>query len=279
MKKKFSIICLVMLVLFSLAACGKQEPEEEEIERIQNGPVDSPDAFIQLGFYIDVVSDTNITNKSCEIVRDEIAVMKFIYNGLTCELRGSTIYSDYDLAEIPNTMDGNVVIERVGNCIASVYTLNPGRIIFWDDGQINYSLYIYVTADDTVVRGILSDIVCENHYAERADVIQNTEDAKIDFAYQIIAAMQNKDLGVLSNMLYYPQQLGGGQSAGNAKEFQSLPPEEIFTDLLLKEMKESAVLELRLTPDETEYLLGSNQKNVHFKQMEDGSFKITKINN
>lgn len=279
MKKKFSFICLLILALFSFAACGKQEIEEEEIEKVQNGPVDSPEAFIQLGLYIDVVSDGDVTNKSYEIIQDEVAAMKFVHNGLTCELRGSTVYSDYDLAGVLNTSDGNIVVGRIGNCFASIYTLNPGRIVFWDDGQINYSLYIYVTADDEVVKGILSDVVFENHYNERADVIRDTEDAKISFAYQVVAIMQNKDMDLLSNMLYYPQQLGGGQSAGNTNEFLALPAEEIFTDQLVNAVNASAVEELRLSQDGTEYILGSNQKNVHFKQMADGSFKITKINN
>lgn len=280
MKKKISIICLLMLILCSFAACGKQETEENEAEKIQNGPVDSPDAFIQLGLFMDVVSGKNdIANKSYEIVQDEIAAMKFVYNGLDCELRGSTVYSEYDLAGVVNTSNGNVVIEQIGSCFAFIYTLSPGRIVFWNDGQIYYSLYVYVTADDEVVKGILADVVFENHYDERADVIQNVEDAKISFANQVVSAIQNKDMEALSNLLYYPQQLGGGQSAGNAKEFLELPKEEVITDQLVNAVNTSAISELRLSQDGKEFLLGSNQKNVHFKQMADGSFKITKINN
>lgn len=279
MKKKISIICLIMLFLFSFTACGKDNVEEDTQEKVQNGPVESPAAFIQIGLFIDVVSEENVTNRSYEIIQDEVAAMRFTYNGLACELRGSSVYSDYDLAGVLNSSDGNVIIQRIGECIASIYTLNPGRIIFWNDGQINYSLYIKVTADDEVVKGILSDIVFENHYNERADVIKGKENDSVAFANRIVSVIQDKDMETLADMLYYPQQLGGGQSAGNAKEFLMLSSDEIFTTQLLNAVNTSALSELRMTPDETEYLLGSNQKNVHFKQMSDGSFKITKINN
>lgn len=278
MRKRISMICLVMMMLLLFAACGKQEIEEK-VEVIQNGPVDSPEEFIQLGLLLDIGAGDKVTDKTYEIIQNEIASVRFVYGGLDCELRGSSVYSEYELAGFPNTSDGNVVLESVGDCFASIYTLDPGRVVFWEDGQIHYSLYIYVTAEDDIVREILSNVIFENHYTERSDVIQNMDDARAAFAEKIVSVIQGQDTETLSEMLLYPQQLGNGQSAGNARELQALPPESIFTEHLLNAVNTSALSEMRLNQDGSEYIIGANQWNVHFKQMEDGSLIITKINN
>lgn len=280
MKKRIYIVFLMLTVVFSFAACGRnQGTENEENEKVQNGPVESPEDFLTLGLYIDVVSEKDISEVAYEVVQEDIAVVKFVYNGLDCELRGSCSYSGYELAGIRNTSTGDMIVSTVGGCNATIYELNPGRVVFWGDEQINYSLYTYVSANDTVLKEILSCVVFENHYNERPDISEEIENASVVFAKQIVEVFQNRDMEALSEMLYYPQQLGNGQSASNISEFMMISSDEIFTDILLEAVNSSALADLRQSEDGSEYIIGTNYKNVHFAQQEDGSFKITKINN
>lgn len=54
----------------------------------------------------------------------------------------------------------------------------------------------------------------------------------------------------------------------------------MFTDILIKALSDKNALdEMRISDDCTEYTIGTNYKNVHFKLMDDGQFLITKINN
>lgn len=272
------ILCMVFFMLFSFAACGDDADNTNGVEKIEDGEVASPEEFKKLGLYIDVKS-SKITDIKYSIEDSEIAVISFVYNGLDCEFRGSCIYKDYDLAKVKNTSTGDILSTSVGGYGATYYTLVPGRIVFWNDEHVNYSLYTYVTATDDVVKEIVECLTFENHYDERADVAQQTANDSEDYARQIIMVFQNKKRDALAEMIYYPQQLGGGQSVANKEELMELPEDELFTDILLTALSEDSINDLRMSEDGTEYIIGTNYKNVHFKQMEEGTFKIVKINN
>lgn len=269
------ILCCLMALLVS---CDKADDSTSEESVIQSGEVDSPDEFINIGLYIDIKSP-KISEISYRIEDNEIAVVSFIYNGLECELRGSCKYKGYDLAKVENTSDGDMLSTSINGYGATYYTLNPGRIVFWSDEHINYSLYTYVTTLDDVVKEITEHIIFQDYYNSRADVTRQTIDESESYAKQIITIFQNKDMENLSKMISYPQQLGEGQSAANIDEFMNIPPEEIFTDILLKALSEESLNNLRTTEDGKEFIIGTNYKNVHFKKVEDGKFLITKINN
>lgn len=96
--------------------------------------------------------------------------MSFRYKGVRVELRGSCKYSQYELAGVKDTSNGDLIATDINGYRASLYTLDPGRIIFWSDGKINYSLYIYVTATDDDVNDIVKQISFESRYEERDDV-------------------------------------------------------------------------------------------------------------
>ena len=55
-------------------------------------------------------------------------------------------------------------------------------MVFWSDENIHYSLYVYVTEEDSVLEEILSNLIFENHFTERADVKKSTEAAAEEFA-------------------------------------------------------------------------------------------------
>lgn len=284
MKKRYNIrnriciLCMIIFMLFSLAACGDDTENTTDVEEIENGAVASPEEFKKLGLYIDIKS-SKVTDIKYSIEDSEIAVISFVYNGLDCEFRGSCTYKGYDLAKVKDTSTGDMLSTSIGGYGATYYTLVPGRIVFWNDEHVNYSFYTYVTATDDVVKEIIDCLTFENHYEERADVAQQTANNSEDYARQIIMVFQNKKRDVLAEMIYYPQQLGGGQSVANKEELMEIPEDELFTEILLTALSEEAMDELRMSEDGTEYIIGTNYKNVHFRQMEDGTFKIVKINN
>ena len=160
------------------------------------------------------------------------------------------------------------------------YTLTPGRIAFWSDGTINYSLYIYVTASDEVLNEVLSHIVFENRYTDRADVQQQIETDSRAFAEKIVKVFNDEDLETMKDMVLYPQETSGGQSIANENELLNVDKKALFTDILMKALNdENALDNLRKTNDGSEYVIGTNYKNVHFRLNDDGQFVITKINN
>lgn len=275
---RICILCMIIFMLFSLAACGDDTDNTTDVEKIKNGEVASPEEFKKLGLFIDVKS-SKVTDIKYSIEDSEIAVVSFVYNGLDCEFRGSCKYKGYDLAKVKDTSTGDMLSTYIGGYGATYYTLVPGRIVFWNDENVNYSFYTYVTATDEVVKEIIDCLTFENHYEERADVVQQTANDSEDYARQIIMVFQNKKRDVLAEMIYYPQQLGGGQSVANKEELMEIPEDELFTDILLTALSEESIEELRMSEDGTEYIIGTNYKNVHFKQMGDGTFKIVKINN
>jgi hypothetical protein len=139
---------------------------------------------------------------------------------------------------------------------------------------------MYVTCSDEVVDDILSLLTFENRYDKRADVIQQTDEESVVFAKKIVRVFNDKDLDSLKDMIYYPQQFGNGQSAASEEEVLNLDKDEVFTDILLKALSdEDAIDNIRKTEDDTEYVIGTNYKNVHFRMMDDGNFLITKVNN
>ena len=81
-------------------------------------------------------------------------------------------------------------------------------------------------------------------------------------------------------MVLYPQETSGGQSIANENELLNVDKKALFTDILMKALNyENALENLRKTNDGSEYVIGTNYKNVHFRLNDDGQFVITKINN
>ena len=278
--KKIFAISLICICMCACVSCKKEETQTEETtEAITNGSVEDSSAFIPLGMVIDVSQNDMIKDVTYEIKDTEIAVVNFKYNGLQCQFRGSAVHNEFDLAGVQNNGDGNMVVTSVGSYNATYYKLDPGRVVFWSDENIHYSLYVYVTAEDSVLEEILSNLIFENHYTERADVKKSTEAAAEEFAGQVITVIQNKDMQALSEIMNYPQELGSGQSIGNIDELMAIPAEDIFTKDILEAVNEYSLANLRQGRDDDSYLIGSNNKNIYFRKNADGDFKIVKINN
>lgn len=278
--KKIFAISLICICMCACVSCKKEETQTEETtEAITNGSVEDSSAFIPLGMVIDVSQNDMIKDVTYEIKDTEIAVVNFKYNGLQCQFRGSAVHNEFDLAGVQNNGDGNMVVTSVGSYNATYYKLDPGRVVFWSDENIHYSLYVYVTAEDSVLEEILSNLIFENHYTERADVKKSTEAAAEEFAGQVITVIQNKDMQALSEIMNYPQELGSGQSIGNIDELMAIPAEDIFTKDILEAVNEDSLANLRQGRDDDSYLIGSNYKNIYFRKNADGDFKIVKINN
>lgn len=278
--KKIFAISLICICMCACVSCKKEETQTEETtEAITNGSVEDSSAFIPLGMVIDVSQNDMIKDVTYEIKDTEIAVVNFKYNGLQCQFRGSAVHNEFDLAGVQNNGDGNMVVTSVGSYNATYYKLDPGRVVFWSDENIHYSLYVYVTAEDSVLEEILSNLIFENHYTERADVKKSTEAAAEEFAGQVITVIQNKDMQALSEIMNYPQELGSGQSIGNIDELMAIPAEDIFTKDILEAVNEDSLANLRQGRDDDSYLIGSNNKNIYFRKNADGDFKIVKINN
>ena len=278
--KKLFAISLICICMCACVSCKKEETQTEgTTEAITNGSVEDSSAFIPLGMVIDVSQNDMIKDVTYEIKDTEIAVVNFKYNGLQCQFRGSAVHNEFDLAGVQNNGDGNMVVTSVGSYNATYYKLDPGRVVFWSDENIHYSLYVYVTAEDSVLEEILSNLIFENHYTERADVKKSTEAAAEEFAGQVITIIQNKDMQALSEIMNYPQELGSGQSIGNIDELMAIPAEDIFTKDILEAVNEDSLANLRQGRDGDSYLIGSNYKNIYSRKNADGDFKIVKINN
>lgn len=284
MSKYTYIIAICMLAMgavFVLPGCGKKDNGTETTQKkVVDGTVESADDFAHIGVYIDVdKNDPGVTDVKYTI-SGEIAIVSFRYNGVRVELRGSCKYSQYQLAGVEDTSNGDLIATDINGYRASLYTLDPGRIIFWSDGEINYSLYIYVTATDDVVKNIMKHISFESRYGERDDVKDQVVDEGKQFAEKVIRVFSDKDIDALEDMMYYPQELGNGNSVANVNELRNLDKDDLFTDILIKALSDKNALdEMRISDDGTEYTIGTNYKNVHFKLMDDGQFLITKINN
>ncbi len=270
---------LAICVLCPLSGCGKDDSvDEETTQAVINGEVKSSEDFAQIGVYINVgVDDVGVTDVKYKISGD-IAIVSFRYNGVRVEFRGSYKYSQYELAGVEDSSNGNLITTDIDGCSASLYTLDPGRIVFWSEGHINYSLYVYVTATDDVVRDILTHISFESRYDQRADVKGQIEADSRQFAEKIIKVFSDKDLETLVDMIDYPQELGNGNSVANRNELLNIDKDKMFTDILLKALNEENALD-EMREIDGEFIIGTNYKNVHFKLMDDGQFLITKINN
>ena len=278
-KKLFAII-LICICMFACVSCKKEDTQTEETtEAVTNGPVDDASAFVPLGMVIDVARNDMIRDVSYEIKDTEIAVVNFKYNGIQCQFRGSAVYDEFDLAGVQNNGDGNMVVTSVGGYNATYYKLDPGRVVFWSDENIHYSLYVYVPAEASVLEEILSDLKFANHYTKHADIKKSTEEAAKEFAGQVITIIQNKDMQALSAVMNYPQELGSGQSVGNIDELLAIPADDIFTKDIIEAVNEGSLDNLRKGRDDDSYLIGSNYKNIYFRKNADGEFKIVKINN
>ena len=170
-------LCILTGLLAVCTACGKadSQPKEETTEVVTDGPVSGPEDFKRLGMIIDVASSNMVKDVSYEIKNKEIACIKFVYNGIDCQFLASAVYSDFDLAGVTNTGTGDMLVSGVQGYNATYYKLNPGRVVFWSDTNIHYCLYIYVTAEDSVVDSILPLLSFEDHYDEREDVIEHAE--------------------------------------------------------------------------------------------------------
>lgn len=274
-------LCILTGLLAVCTACGKDDSQstEKTTKVVTDGQVSSSEDFKRLGMVIDVASSNMVKNVSYEIKNKEIACVKFVYNGIDCQFLASTVYRDFDLAGVSNTGTGDMLVSAVQGYNATYYKLNPGRVVFWSDENIHYCLYIYVTAEDSVVDNILPLLLFENHYDEREDVIENKEEESKTFAEQIITVFQNKDMNGLSEILNYPQELGSGESIANVDEFFAIPSDQIFTDKLLDAVGSDAIDNLRKSRDGDAWLIGSTNKNIYFRMTSDGTFKIVKINN
>lgn len=277
----FTLVVAVVM-LGSFTGCGKKQSGSDDksdaTKQSVNGEVKSADDFAQIGVYINVGrDDVGITDVKYRI-SGEIAIVDFRYNGVRVELRGSCKYSQYDLAGVKDTSNGDLIATDVEGYSASLYTLDPGRVMFWSDGEINYSLYVYVTATDDVVNDILTHISFESRYDERADVQDQLAGESKVFAQKVIQVFNDKDMEALEDMMYYPQELGNGHSVANRNELLDLSSEDMFTDILIKALNEDNALDNMRKIDD-EFIIGTNYKNVHFKMMKNGQFLITKINN
>ena len=244
-------LCILTGLLAVCTACGKadSQPKEETTEVVTDGPVSGPEDFKRLGMIIDVASSNMVKDVSYEIKNKEIACIKFVYNGIDCQFLASAVYSDFDLAGVTNTGTGDMLVSGVQGYNATYYKLNPGRVVFWSDTNIHYCLYIYVTAEDSVVDSILPLLSFEDHYDEREDVIEHAEAESKAFAQQVITVFQNKDVNGLSEILNYPQELGSGESIANIDELMAIPADQIFTDKLLEAVGTDAIDNLRKSRD------------------------------
>ena len=250
MGRKYILFMIAVICFAGICmGCGKVDDGQEESTGIQikSGDVESAEDMTQIGVYLDVDKNSSeITDVKYKISGD-IGIVSFRYSGVKVELRG---------------------------------TLTPGRIAFWSDGTINYSLYIYVTASDEVLNEVLSHIVFENRYTDRADVQQQIETDSRAFAEKIVKVFNDEDLETMKDMVLYPQETSGGQSIANENELLNVDKKALFTDILMKALNdENALDNLRKTNDGSEYVIGTNYKNVHFRLNDDGQFVITKINN
>ena len=149
MSKKIYIIAIFILAaasLFVLSACEKKDNGTETTQKkIMNGTVESAADFTHIGVYIDVnKNDSGVTDVKYTI-SGEIAIVSFRYKGVRVELRGSCKYSQYELAGVKDTSNGDLIATDINGYRASLYTLDPGRIIFWSDGKINYSCLLYTS--------------------------------------------------------------------------------------------------------------------------------------
>lgn len=275
MKRTVKVILLVLMVLSICAGCGSKKKEAPDDI---NGTVESPDSFIKLGMYIDA-EGPEVSNCVYSISKDEIAEVSFVYNGLQCVFRASTVYSEFDLAAVDNTMTGDMLSTMIGGNTATYYTLQPGRVVFFSDSKVNYSLYTYVTTTDAVLNDIINCLTFENHYNERPDVKKQTDEDAYAYAEKIMQVIKDEDVDTLSTMINYPEQLGSGQSISNEEELFKVPKEELFTEYLKGAMNQESLDNLRKTDDGSEYIMGTNYRNVHFRKNSKGEYKITRINN
>lgn len=283
MDRKYILFMIAVICFAGICmGCGKVDDGQEESTGIQikSGDVESAEDMTQIGVYLDVDKNSSeITDVKYKISGD-IGIMSFRYSGVKVELRGSCKYEMYDLAGVENTSNGDMITGNIQGYSATYYTLTPGRIAFWSDGTINYSLYIYVTASDEVLNEVLSHIVFENRYTDRADVQQQIETDSRAFAEKIVKVFNDEDLETMKDMVLYPQETSGGQSIANENELLNVDKKALFTDILMKALNDENALEnLRKTNDGSEYVIGTNYKNVHFRLNDDGQFVITKINN
>ena len=283
MGRKYILFMIAVICFAGICmGCGKVDDGQEESNGIQikSGDVESAEDMTQIGVYLDVDKNSSeITDVKYKISGD-IGIVSFRYSGVKFELRGSCKYEMYDLAGVENTSNGDMITGNIQGYSATYYTLTPGRIAFWSDGTINYSLYIYVTASDEVLNEVLSHIVFENRYTDRADVQQQIETDSRAFAEKIVKVFNDEDLETMKDMVLYPQETSGGQSIANENELLNVDKKALFTDILMKALNdENALDNLRKTNDGSEYVIGTNYKNVHFRLNDDGQFVITKINN
>ena len=283
MGRKYILFMIAVICFAGICmGCGKVDDGQEESTGIQikSGDVESAENMTQIGVYLDVDKNSSeITDVKYKISGD-IGIVSFRYSGVKVELRGSCKYEMYDLAGVENTSNGDMITGNIQGYSATYYTLTPGRIAFWSDGTINYSLYIYVTASDEVLNEVLSHIVFENRYTDRADVQQQIETDSRAFAEKIVKVFNDEDLETMKDMVLYPQETSGGQSIANENELLNVDKKALFTDILMKALNdENALDNLRKTNDGSEYVIGTNYKKVHFRLNDDGQFVITKINN
>lgn len=283
MGRKYILFMIAVICFAGICMrCGKVDDGQEESTGIQikSGDVESAEDMTQIGVYLDVDKNSSeITDVKYKISGD-IGIVSFRYSGVKVELRGSCKYEMYDLAGVENTSNGDMITGNIQGYSATYYTLTPGRIAFWSDGTINYSIYIYVTASDEVLNEVLSHIVFENRYTDRADVQQQIETDSRAFAEKIVKVFNDEDLETMKDMVLYPQETSGGQSIANENELLNVDKKALFTDILKKALNdENALDNLRKTNDGSEYVIGTNYKNVHFRLNDDGQFVITKINN
>ena len=276
--RRFLVTAGFLVCAMVLFACGDESGTAPEAEDV-NGTVGSAEDFIQIGLYLDINS-SDAVSKSYAIEDDEIAIVKFNYNGLQCELRGSCTYSGLELAGLADAQTSDDMVSTyIDTYPATYYTLAPGRLVVWTADSVNYVLYTYVTAEDDVLEDILSHVVYEDHYSERQDVVTAEEEGSVEFARELVEIVANSDMEALANLLKYPQMLSNGNSASNIEEFMNISEDEVFTEGLKNAVDDVAVDELRISEDGTEeYILGTNYKNIHFIYS-DGEFIITKINN
>ena len=113
MSKYTYIIAICMLAMgavFVLSACGKKDNGTETTQKkVVDGTVESADDFAHIGVYIDVdKNDSGVTDVKYTI-SGEIAIVSFRYNGVRVELRGSCKYSQYQLAGVEDTSNGDLI--------------------------------------------------------------------------------------------------------------------------------------------------------------------------
>lgn len=160
MKRFIPLIIFCLLLPLGLAACstGSVEPEGSAIAGVPNPleDVDSPDAFEDLGIYINAPAGAETL--STTVIDDTICQIVFLFEGheytLRCAQSTEDISGVYDHKEDTRTTDmiSTIDMERE---VTITQTEAGGAVAIWFDDPFAFSLY---TADAITTDEMLATI-------------------------------------------------------------------------------------------------------------------------